>query len=130
MGGTSTSDTMQHEFDFCQVWTIIVKLWPTSAVQCVQHRVQSLHIHAQYTTTIAVWLKSQWTNGASGYKVETSWTMLMTTNKGSTTTIWVHETKDNTIGMTQKTNIKLPTPTHFDGRIPHFNEWAGEVKAT
>eukprot|EP00971_Amphidinium_carterae_P146773 2908808-Amphidinium_carterae.2 len=26
-------------------------------------------------------------------------------------------------------NIKLPSPTQFDGRYPQFNEWAGEVKA-
>eukprot|EP00971_Amphidinium_carterae_P214087 4248637-Amphidinium_carterae.1 len=26
-------------------------------------------------------------------------------------------------------NIKLPTPTQFDGKNPHFNEWAGEVNA-
>eukprot|EP00971_Amphidinium_carterae_P215146 4270273-Amphidinium_carterae.1 len=26
-------------------------------------------------------------------------------------------------------NIKLPTPTQYDGKSPQFNEWAGEVKA-
>eukprot|EP00971_Amphidinium_carterae_P143110 2835508-Amphidinium_carterae.1 len=41
----------------------------------------------------------------------------------------VYETKDKMIGMMQKVNIKLPTPTQFDGRHPHFYEWAGEVKA-
>eukprot|EP00971_Amphidinium_carterae_P029603 582309-Amphidinium_carterae.1 len=29
----------------------------------------------------------------------------------------------------QKMNIKLPTPTQFDGRHPQFYEWVGEVKA-
>eukprot|EP00971_Amphidinium_carterae_P100736 1993008-Amphidinium_carterae.2 len=38
-------------------------------------------------------------------------------------------TRDNTIGMTQKMNINLPTPTQFDGKNPQFNEWAGEGKA-
>eukprot|EP00971_Amphidinium_carterae_P076152 1504072-Amphidinium_carterae.3 len=28
-----------------------------------------------------------------------------------------------------KMNIKLPTPTRFDGRNSKFNEWAGDVKA-
>eukprot|EP00971_Amphidinium_carterae_P005860 115856-Amphidinium_carterae.1 len=36
---------------------------------------------------------------------------------------------EKTIGMMQKTNIKLPSPTKFDGRYPQFNEWSGEVKA-
>eukprot|EP00971_Amphidinium_carterae_P040963 804617-Amphidinium_carterae.1 len=40
-----------------------------------------------------------------------------------------YDTKDNTVGMMQKMNIKLPTPTQFDGRNPQFNEWAGVVKA-
>eukprot|EP00971_Amphidinium_carterae_P156894 3110278-Amphidinium_carterae.1 len=26
-------------------------------------------------------------------------------------------------------NIKLPTPTQFDGKSPQVTEWAGEVKA-
>eukprot|EP00971_Amphidinium_carterae_P094102 1862349-Amphidinium_carterae.1 len=26
-------------------------------------------------------------------------------------------------------NIKLPTPTQYDGKTPQFNEWAGEVKS-
>eukprot|EP00971_Amphidinium_carterae_P198158 3932714-Amphidinium_carterae.3 len=29
----------------------------------------------------------------------------------------------------KKMNIKLPSPTRFDGRYPQFNIWAGEVKA-
>eukprot|EP00971_Amphidinium_carterae_P080735 1597205-Amphidinium_carterae.3 len=37
-------------------------------------------------------------------------------------------TDDVTIGML-KMNIKLPTPTQYDGKSPQFNEWAGEVKA-
>eukprot|EP00971_Amphidinium_carterae_P230264 4569841-Amphidinium_carterae.1 len=38
------------------------------------------------------------------------------------------ETEDVTIGM-MKMNIKLPTPTQYDGKSPCFNEWAGEVKS-
>eukprot|EP00971_Amphidinium_carterae_P257191 5105949-Amphidinium_carterae.2 len=38
------------------------------------------------------------------------------------------ETDDVTIAM-MKMNIKLPTPTQYDGKSPQFNEWAGEVKA-
>eukprot|EP00971_Amphidinium_carterae_P233139 4627486-Amphidinium_carterae.1 len=34
-----------------------------------------------------------------------------------------------TIGMIQKMNIKLPSPTQFDERYAQFNEWSGEVKA-
>eukprot|EP00971_Amphidinium_carterae_P129126 2557697-Amphidinium_carterae.1 len=26
-------------------------------------------------------------------------------------------------------NIKLPTPTQYDGKSHQFNEWTGEVKA-
>eukprot|EP00971_Amphidinium_carterae_P239227 4748940-Amphidinium_carterae.1 len=33
------------------------------------------------------------------------------------------------IGMMQKVNIKLPSPTHFDGCYPQFYKWAGEVQA-
>eukprot|EP00971_Amphidinium_carterae_P240201 4769119-Amphidinium_carterae.1 len=50
--------------------------------------------------------------------------------QGSTPTLWVYETRDNTVGMMQKMNIKLPTPTQLDGRNPQFHEWAGEVKAS
>eukprot|EP00971_Amphidinium_carterae_P348494 6490520-Amphidinium_carterae.4 len=42
------------------------------------------------------------------------------------------ETEDVTIGMLKsflKMNIKLPTPTQYDGKSPQFKEWAGEVKA-
>eukprot|EP00971_Amphidinium_carterae_P280882 5576363-Amphidinium_carterae.1 len=38
------------------------------------------------------------------------------------------KTNDETIGMI-KMNLKLPTPTQYDGKSPQFNEWAGEVKA-
>eukprot|EP00971_Amphidinium_carterae_P190477 3780263-Amphidinium_carterae.2 len=44
-------------------------------------------------------------------------------------TFHIHKTTSNTIGMMGRMNIKLPTPTQFDGRFPQFNEWAGEVKA-
>eukprot|EP00971_Amphidinium_carterae_P223060 4426256-Amphidinium_carterae.1 len=43
-------------------------------------------------------------------------------------TLHVHMTSDNTIAMMGKMNIKLPTPTQFDGKNLQFNEWAGEVK--
>eukprot|EP00971_Amphidinium_carterae_P316206 6285214-Amphidinium_carterae.2 len=36
--------------------------------------------------------------------------------------------REKTIGMMQRINIKLPSPTQFDGRYEHFNEWSGEVK--
>eukprot|EP00971_Amphidinium_carterae_P028907 568601-Amphidinium_carterae.1 len=38
------------------------------------------------------------------------------------------ECKDGTVGM-MKMNLKLPTPTHYDGKTPQFNEWSREVKA-
>eukprot|EP00971_Amphidinium_carterae_P214420 4255223-Amphidinium_carterae.1 len=38
------------------------------------------------------------------------------------------EYKEGTVGM-MKMNIKLTTPTQYDGKTPHFNEWSGEVKA-
>eukprot|EP00971_Amphidinium_carterae_P143486 2842876-Amphidinium_carterae.1 len=41
----------------------------------------------------------------------------------------IYRTENKTIGMMQKMNIKLPSPTQFDGRHPQFHEWAGEVKA-
>eukprot|EP00971_Amphidinium_carterae_P148998 2954061-Amphidinium_carterae.2 len=44
-------------------------------------------------------------------------------------TLHVHMMNDNTIAMMGKMNIKLPTPAHFDGKNPQFNEWAGEAKA-
>eukprot|EP00971_Amphidinium_carterae_P120354 2384759-Amphidinium_carterae.2 len=47
----------------------------------------------------------------------------------NTVRLHVHMTDDNTIAMMGKMNIKLPTPTQFDGKNPQFNEWAGEVKA-
>eukprot|EP00971_Amphidinium_carterae_P348261 6490407-Amphidinium_carterae.2 len=37
--------------------------------------------------------------------------------------------ENKTIGMMQKMNIKLPSPTKFDGRYPQFYEWAEKVKA-
>eukprot|EP00971_Amphidinium_carterae_P222675 4419275-Amphidinium_carterae.1 len=37
------------------------------------------------------------------------------------------ETDEVTIAML-KMNIKLPTPTMYDGKSPQFNEWAKEVK--
>eukprot|EP00971_Amphidinium_carterae_P037661 740727-Amphidinium_carterae.2 len=46
-----------------------------------------------------------------------------------TQTMMAYETENNTIGMMQKMNIKLPTPTQFDGRHPQFYEWTGKVKA-
>eukprot|EP00971_Amphidinium_carterae_P249023 4943080-Amphidinium_carterae.1 len=38
------------------------------------------------------------------------------------------EADDVTIAM-MKMNIKLPTPTQYDGKSPQFNEWAGEFKS-
>eukprot|EP00971_Amphidinium_carterae_P269520 5346615-Amphidinium_carterae.1 len=38
------------------------------------------------------------------------------------------EYKEGTIRML-KMNIKLPTPTQYDGKTPQFNEWAEEVKS-
>eukprot|EP00971_Amphidinium_carterae_P132875 2631243-Amphidinium_carterae.1 len=63
--------------------------------------------------------------------------------QGSIPTSWVYNTKNNTIGMMQKMNIKLltptsascqhnpkkNTPTQFDGKNPQFYEWAGDVKS-
>eukprot|EP00971_Amphidinium_carterae_P131405 2602654-Amphidinium_carterae.1 len=39
-----------------------------------------------------------------------------------------NETEEVTIAM-MKMNIKLPTPTMYDGKSPQFNEWAEEVKS-
>eukprot|EP00971_Amphidinium_carterae_P203835 4045359-Amphidinium_carterae.3 len=44
-------------------------------------------------------------------------------------TMIIYNTENKTIGMMQNMNIKLPSPTQFDGRYPQFYEWAGEVKA-
>eukprot|EP00971_Amphidinium_carterae_P238458 4733863-Amphidinium_carterae.1 len=44
-------------------------------------------------------------------------------------TLNTYRMENRTIGMMQKMNIKLPSPTQFDGRSPQFSEWAGEVKA-
>eukprot|EP00971_Amphidinium_carterae_P148455 2943284-Amphidinium_carterae.1 len=44
-------------------------------------------------------------------------------------TMNIYVMKDSTVGIMQKMNIKLPSPTQFDGRYPQFYEWAGEVKA-
>eukprot|EP00971_Amphidinium_carterae_P064478 1277265-Amphidinium_carterae.1 len=46
----------------------------------------------------------------------------------NTVRLHVHMTDDNTIAMMGKMNIKLPTPTQFDGKNPQFNQWTGEVK--
>eukprot|EP00971_Amphidinium_carterae_P280633 5571070-Amphidinium_carterae.1 len=39
-----------------------------------------------------------------------------------------NETEELTIAML-KMNIKLPTPTVYDGKSPQFNEWADESKS-
>eukprot|EP00971_Amphidinium_carterae_P312916 6218539-Amphidinium_carterae.6 len=44
-------------------------------------------------------------------------------------TLNIYEMDKGTISVLGKMNIKLPSPTLFDGRYPQFNEWAGEVKA-
>eukprot|EP00971_Amphidinium_carterae_P233371 4631927-Amphidinium_carterae.1 len=38
-------------------------------------------------------------------------------------TLNIHKMDKGIIGMMQKMNINLPSPTQFDGRYPHFNEW-------
>eukprot|EP00971_Amphidinium_carterae_P299939 5958689-Amphidinium_carterae.1 len=38
------------------------------------------------------------------------------------------ETEEMTVAMI-KTNLKLPTPTLYDGNSPQFNEWAEEVRS-
>eukprot|EP00971_Amphidinium_carterae_P189435 3760424-Amphidinium_carterae.1 len=35
------------------------------------------------------------------------------------------EYKEGTVGM-MKMNIKLPTPTQYDGKSPQFNEWSSQ----
>eukprot|EP00971_Amphidinium_carterae_P288853 5735462-Amphidinium_carterae.2 len=44
-------------------------------------------------------------------------------------TLNIYKMENRTIGMMQKMNIKLPSPTPLDGRYPQFYESAGEVKA-
>eukprot|EP00971_Amphidinium_carterae_P264948 5255718-Amphidinium_carterae.1 len=39
-----------------------------------------------------------------------------------------NKNNDETVGML-KMNLKLTTPTQYDGKSPQFNEWSGEVKA-
>eukprot|EP00971_Amphidinium_carterae_P044696 879368-Amphidinium_carterae.1 len=45
-------------------------------------------------------------------------------------TMNIYNMEQITIGMMQKMNIRLPSPTQFDGRYPHFYEWAGKDKYT
>eukprot|EP00971_Amphidinium_carterae_P313164 6223849-Amphidinium_carterae.2 len=40
----------------------------------------------------------------------------------------IYNMENKAIGMMQKVNIKIPSPTQFDKRYPQFYEWAGEVK--
>eukprot|EP00971_Amphidinium_carterae_P210081 4167785-Amphidinium_carterae.1 len=44
-------------------------------------------------------------------------------------TLNIYRMEEGTISMLGRMNIKLPSPTQFDGRYPQFNEWSGEVKA-
>eukprot|EP00971_Amphidinium_carterae_P027832 548678-Amphidinium_carterae.1 len=39
-----------------------------------------------------------------------------------------NETEEMTVAMI-KMNLKLPTPTLYDGKSPQFNEWAEEVRS-
>eukprot|EP00971_Amphidinium_carterae_P227295 4508204-Amphidinium_carterae.1 len=41
-------------------------------------------------------------------------------------TLNIYEMVKGTISMMGKLNIKLPSPTQFDGRYPQFNEWSGD----
>eukprot|EP00971_Amphidinium_carterae_P278726 5533192-Amphidinium_carterae.1 len=45
-------------------------------------------------------------------------------NEEEMQTLNIYKMEKGTIGMMQKINIKLPSPTKFDGRYPQFNEWA------
>eukprot|EP00971_Amphidinium_carterae_P127083 2517709-Amphidinium_carterae.1 len=47
-------------------------------------------------------------------------------------TLNIYRMEEGTVFMLGKMNIKLPSPTQFDGRYPQSNEWSarsGEVKA-
>eukprot|EP00971_Amphidinium_carterae_P340199 6478406-Amphidinium_carterae.2 len=51
-------------------------------------------------------------------------------NEEEMQTLNIYEMEKGTISMLGKMNIKLPSPTQFDGCCPQFNEWAGQDKYT
>eukprot|EP00971_Amphidinium_carterae_P129380 2562679-Amphidinium_carterae.2 len=44
-------------------------------------------------------------------------------------TLNVYKMTEGTVSMLGKMNLKLPSPTQFDGRYPQFDEWSSEGKA-
>eukprot|EP00971_Amphidinium_carterae_P131816 2610912-Amphidinium_carterae.4 len=51
-------------------------------------------------------------------------------NEEDRQTMNIYEMEEGTIFMLGKMNIKLPSPTQFDGHYPRFNECAGETSWT